>query len=348
MKRTCFLFLLFALLMSGCRFRGTKDPVDASHAFPDGQISLGGVIAEQLSDFNRPDSSRIYRVSLVAGKIKQLQDQSEELKENDESAVLESFYRDWQDTKEKIRDHFEYLSEDDLKAWVSLNDSLLKYSGEVRFADELEKMIYSAPVPEVISEEMIKSFCYSRLYDRIYVNVYGSSAVEYEHTTGGRVRIFQDTKYPYDGRIKIKVELQDTRYLDLFIRIPQWSDQASVRVKGVMYNVVPGEYAEVARRWENGDEVDIVLGMRPEVVRRYSTGLAFIYGPLFLSYVPGKGDTLTFKGSDPTGHLQLVSPPGEMPTFTFSGIPQEPLVLQPFFAEQEEPGTRTAWIRTSH
>lgn len=340
-------FSLLSFMMSACNDHGAKDPVNTSYAFPEVQISLGGVIAEQLAGLYPGNSVRFAKPSILSEKVVRLQKQAEELKKNKESVKTESFDHTWREVKKEVTNSFEELSDKDITAWVVLNDSLLKYSGNQGFAEELEKMVYNAPVPEVITEKMIKSFCYTRLYDRIYVNIFGSSSVEYEHTTGGRVRIFQDTKYPFENRIVLKVELQETRYLDLFIHIPQWSKLSSVMVKGVRYNAVAGDYAEVARKWKNGDQVEIVLGFRPEVIRDDSGSIAFSYGPLILSYLPADKKKMLVPDTDPVKYLQFVSTAGKMPTFTFDGIPNETLVLQPFFTGTQDSMPRTAWIKTT-
>lgn len=269
MKRFSFFSLSLLLLQIACR--STVDPGNVSYAFREEEVTLGGVIAEQLSGLNATDSSRFESESLFAVTIKELQKQTEELKKDHESVKTGSFDNSWEKVQKGITANFDKLSDADLKSWVTLNDSLLKYSGEQRFADELEKMVYQVPIPEIITEKMIKSFYYTRLYDRIYVNILGSSEVEYEHTTGGKVRVIQNTRYPYDGRITIQVATQDTRYLDLFIRIPEWAKQSSVTLRGVMYNTTPGNYTEIARKWKNGETVEIVLGVRPEVIRDDST-----------------------------------------------------------------------------
>ncbi|MGV8096858.1 MAG: hypothetical protein AB2L24_33800 [Mangrovibacterium sp.] len=346
MRRFSFLFLaLLPFLIITCK--GTDDPDNTSYAFPEAQISLGGVVADQLTGLYKDDSSRLDRKPLFSGKITELQKQAGELKKNKESVNTDSFSNAWNDVKKGIIAHIGMLADEDIVNWMSLNDSLLKYSGEQRFAEELEKMVYNAPVPEVISEKMIKSFCYTRLYDRIYVNLLGSSEVEYEHTTGGKIRIIQDTKYPFDGRIAIKVEMQDTRYLDLFIRIPEWSEQNSVIHKGVRYNTVPGNYTEIARKWKSGDTVEIVLGFRPKVIRNDSEKIAFTFGPMVLNYMVETEKNMIFQQADPIQYLKLVSPSGKMPTFTFDGIPNETLVFQPFFAKHDPSLKRTAWIKTT-
>lgn len=345
MKRFSFLFLFLFSSLIACR--STVDPDNISYAFQEAQVSLGGVVAEQLAGLNSTDSSFLGRESLFAERIKELQKKAGELKKDHKPVKNESFDYAWREVQEGITANFDQLSDTDVKDWISLNDSLLKYSGEQRFADELEKMVYNIPIPEVITEKMIKSFCYTRLYDRVYINILGSSDVEYEHTTGGEVRIIQDTKYPFDGQITIQVATQDTRYLDLFIRIPEWAEQSSVTLRGVRYNTIPGNYTEIARKWKNGDMVEIVLGFRPDVMRNDSAAIAFTFGPMFLGYLAEPGKTVVFRDADPIKYLKLVSPAEEMPTFTFSGIPGETLVLQPFFAKQDPSVKRKAWIKTT-
>jgi hypothetical protein len=346
MRRFSFLFLaLLSFLIIACR--GTDDPDNTSYVFPEAQISLGGVVADQLTGLYKDNSSCLDRKSLFSGKITELQKQAGELKKNKESVNTDSFYVAWNDVKKGIMAHTGMVADEDITKWVSLNDSLLKYSGEQRFAEELEKMVYNTPIPEVISEKMIKSFCYTRLYDRIYVNLLGSSAVEYEHTTGGKIRIIQDTKYPFDGRITLKMEMQDTRYLDLFIRIPEWSEQNAVTLKGVRYNTVPGNYTEIARKWKSGDTVEITLGFHPEVIRNDSADIAFTFGPMVLNYVVEPEKNMIFQEADPIQYLKLVSSEGEMPTFTFNGIPNETLVFQPFFAKRDPSLERAAWLKTT-
>ncbi len=345
MKLFSFLFLSLFSLLIACR--SAVDPGNVSYAFREEEVTLGGVFTEQPASLNAVGSSRLDRESLFAERIKELQKQVVELKRDHESVKSESFDNKWNEIQKGTIVNFDKLSDADVKNWVILNDSLLKYSGEQRFAEELEKMAYNVPIPEVITEKMIKSFCYTRLYDRIYVNILGSSEVEYEHTTGGKVRVIQHTKYPFDGRITIQVATQDTRYLDLFIRIPKWAEQSSVTLRGVMYNTIPGNYTEIARKWKNGETVEIVLGFRPDVIRNDSTAMAFTFGPMFLSYLAEPGKSMVFRDTDPIKYLKLVSPTDEMPTFTFSGIPNETLVLQPFFARQDPPLQRKAWIKTT-
>jgi len=345
MNRNVKLLFLFALIaFSACRYRTAPDLGGTSNSVADSEISLGGVLAEKLNGFTPIDTAVQGSQPIAIEGILNLQDRVTAMVQNQEPAISDSLLAEWKSMAEEADLSFEHFSGVDLKNWVALNDSLLKYTGLVCFADELEKVFYNSQSPDVVTDEAIKSVCYTRRYDRIYVNVYNNSTLSFKHTTGGNIRLIQDTNYPDDGEITFRVETDDSRYMDLYLRIPEWAEIASVTVLGVKYPAHPGEYTEVAKKWKNGDEVKVVLGLKPEVIRNEVGQFAFEYGPLFMTYEQDSTLTGNPKGGDPLQYLQFVSPAGKMPTFTFSGYPDHTLVLQPFYAESTG-SRRTAWIR---
>ena len=345
MKKAFILLLTFTAF--ACHYRATEEPVNTAGLIPSEEISIGGILAELKDSISTPTEETTDQISSSSQQINQLMIEVEEIKKSRKPLDQNGFLDRWKDIDDIILLNPEQLTSIVVDDWIALNDSLLKYTEDVRFADALERMVYNMPEQCQLSENQLKSFCYTRLYDRIFINLYGSSALQYEHTTGGSVRLVQDTRYPFDGKINIKVELQDTRYLDMYVRIPEWANMASVRVKGVKYNVVPGQFTEIAKKWKNGDEIEIIIGLRPIVVERKGDPKAFAltYGSLFLSYLKSGNDTFAFEGDDPIRYLQFVSPPGKMPTFTFSGIRDTTLVLQPLFAEKPNGAKRNSWIR---
>lgn len=339
-------FLYIVMTLSSCRFRTAPELAGTSDAIMPNQVTLGGVLAEKLNGFIPTDTSGSERQPIAIEGILALQEKALALAKKTEPGLSDSLLTEWKAMQKEINLNFERLSDIDLQKWIELNDSLLKYSGQVCFADELEKVFYNTRYPGVLTEKALKSVCYTRRYDRIYLNVYGNSAVNFEHTTGGMVRLIQDTEYPYDGSIRLKVEMEDTRYMDLYIRIPEWAEYSSVTVRGVRYPVHAGEYTEVARKWENGDEAEIVLGLNPVVLRNELKQFAFSYGPLFLSYPADSTLAPSQHPANPAQDLTLVSPAGKMTTFTYSGIPDHTLVLQPFYAETDSvPVARTVWLK---
>ena len=142
--------------------------------------------------------------------------------------------------------------------WAQLNIDLVKLSGEVRFGDALEVLLYGTK-EFVFPEKMLKSVIYTHVFDQIYVNIIGSSSMEYQHTTGGTVKLIQETSYPKGNEMILKCETSDIRYMDVFIRIPSWAVNPTVSYGIVKYVAHPGQYTEIAKKWEKGDEIRVVL-----------------------------------------------------------------------------------------
>jgi DUF1680 family protein len=47
--------------------------------------------------------------------------------------------------------------------------------------------------------------------------------------------------------------------MDVFIRIPSWAVNPTVTHGNVKYVAHPGEYCEVYRKWNNGDQIKVEL-----------------------------------------------------------------------------------------
>lgn len=142
--------------------------------------------------------------------------------------------------------------------WAQLNVNLVKLSGEVRFSDALEVLLYGTN-GFVFPEKMLKSVIYTHVFDQIYINIICPSSMEYQHTTGGTVKLIQETNYPKGNEMILKCEVNDLRYMDVFIRIPSWAVNPTVSYGIVKYVARAGEYSVISKKWEKGDEVRVVL-----------------------------------------------------------------------------------------
>ena len=144
------------------------------------------------------------------------------------------------------------------REWANINIRLLKLSGEVRFADVLEKMIYESKVP-ILTEKMIQSIIFTRVDDQVFVNLIGPSEMNYQHTTGGNIKIIQKTDFPANQEMTILIECDDKRFMAIYIRIPEWAVNPTVNHGNVKYVPYPGQFCEVSRMWNNGDEIKVTL-----------------------------------------------------------------------------------------
>jgi uncharacterized protein len=73
-------------------------------------------------------------------------------------------------------------------------------------------------------------YAYAKSADTIWVNLYGASELETELPGLGKVQLAQETEYPWNGRIRIKILSAPEKEFALKLRIPGWAkDAASAR-----------------------------------------------------------------------------------------------------------------------
>jgi hypothetical protein len=125
----------------------------------------------------------------------------------------------------------------------------------------------------------VPGYVYARQGDALYVNLFVASTADVEMEGGRKVNLVQDTRYPWDGVVRITVTPAKPGPLKLLVRIPGWArgeavpsdlyrfadasdDKATVRVNGqpVPLNVEKG-YARIERSWKSGDVVELRLPM---------------------------------------------------------------------------------------
>ena len=125
---------------------------------------------------------------------------------------------------------------------------------------------------------MIPGFAYAVRDDDVYVNLFLGSDATVE-TAGNRVRLVQQTRYPWEGDVTITVEPDREEQFAVLLRIPGWASNRPV--PSDLYSVVrevplgvslkvngqaaPLEmahgFARVERRWKPGDTIELTLPM---------------------------------------------------------------------------------------
>lgn len=122
----------------------------------------------------------------------------------------------------------------------------------------------------------------------IALNYYGPSTFEVKLSSGSYVRLVQETDYPLGGSVLLRTELDRRERFCLLLRVPGWSTQMRVALKGEEMDAVePGSYLALERRWENGDVIQLSFDMslRLWVGEREAEGKASVYrGPILLAY----------------------------------------------------------------
>jgi DUF1680 family protein len=171
----------------------------------------------------------------------------------------------------------------------------------------------------------------------LYVNLYTPSKVRWS-ANGVPVRLSQETSYPDDGEIELRVRVPHPVEFSLHLRIPGWLEtEAKIAINGKSANVAApgGTFATIARRWQDGDAVQLSLPLsfRAEPVDdRHPERVALMQGPRMMVAVAPAADLhetpLTLPGRpEPVPHTAS--------TFTLNG-PGAAFRTVPFYEVRDE------------
>ena len=125
----------------------------------------------------------------------------------------------------------------------------------------------------------VPGYVYARQGDTIFVNLFAAGTADIETESGRTVTLVQDTRYPWDGVVRITVTPDRTRTFTIKARIPGWARNEAVpsdlyrfadRIDAAVTVAVNGEkmpvaeehgYATIARTWKAGDVITLTLPM---------------------------------------------------------------------------------------
>jgi hypothetical protein len=104
---------------------------------------------------------------------------------------------------------------------------------------------------------------------------------------GTEVTIVEETNYPFEEQVRMRIHTPEDVDFPLYIRIPAWTKNARLLLNNrpVKAKLTPGSYARISRVWKEGDALTIhfpmELSVRQWVVNQNS--ISVNYGPLTFS-----------------------------------------------------------------
>jgi DUF1680 family protein len=149
----------------------------------------------------------------------------------------------------------------------------------------------------------IPGLIYAANKDSLYINLFITNSAEVS-IDGEQIEIDQQSNYPWNGQVNISINPERTKKFTLKIRIPGWAQNEAV--PGDLYSYLNNEqvkillnvngkaeslklnkgYAEISRKWNEGDKVELNLPMSihkviaNEQVKDDSNKVAFEHGPM--------------------------------------------------------------------
>ncbi|MEL1239990.1 aceric acid hydrolase [Flavobacterium flavipallidum] len=109
----------------------------------------------------------------------------------------------------------------------------------------------------------VSNYAYSLAKEGLYVNLYGSSNLNTTTEGGANLQLRQQTNYPWDGAITINIDKAPKENYALFLRIPGWSQGATILVNNqkIEGTIVSGSYFKIDRKWKKGDVISLNIPM---------------------------------------------------------------------------------------
>ncbi len=163
---------------------------------------------------------------------------------------------------------------------VSLNGTNFFYTNPLRVTDPLPVELrwprtrvpflssFCCPPNLVRTIAESSDYAYGTSKNTIWVNLYGSSTLDTKLNNGEKIKLEQETDYPWNGRVRIKILECGKKEFSLKLRIPGWAQGANVRVNNGVADCSPEpqSYLEIRHPWRSGDFVDVNLPMPVRLV----------------------------------------------------------------------------------
>ncbi|MBO4463459.1 MAG: glycoside hydrolase family 127 protein [Prevotella sp.] len=165
---------------------------------------------------------------------------------------------------------------------ISIDGEKYFYTNPLRLSDELpyklrwpkerKKLIscFCCPPNTLRTLCQAQDYLYSIAPARIYINMYGASRLQTKVEGIGDITLTQETEYPWDGSIALRIEQLKVRRgtaFDLALRIPSWTSEPIVLVNGERVDLLQEKgYFIIHRVWKKGDVVMLELSMKTSIV----------------------------------------------------------------------------------
>ena len=137
-------------------------------------------------------------------------------------------------------------------------------------------------------------FIYAHQKDTLYVNLFIPSQLTWKEKG---VTLTQETRFPDDGKVTLRIDKAPKKGITLKIRQPQWtghSKEYNVKINGKNEASIVEEnsnYLTLHRKWKKGDVITFNLPMKVslEQIPDKKDYYAFLYGPIVLAASTGTG-----------------------------------------------------------
>jgi hypothetical protein len=134
---------------------------------------------------------------------------------------------------------------------------------------------------------------------------YGPSVVKAKVGRGIDITIKEETNYPFNGEIRMKIHTPSKIKFPLYLRIPGWAETVKINYLDKSVEGKGGETVRLEERWRDGDIIILNIPLKLRYETRYNNSISILRGPLYFAlriekeYKKAKlnYDNFSYKGS---------------------------------------------------
>ena len=115
-------------------------------------------------------------------------------------------------------------------------------------------------------------WAYNLSENGIAVVLFGGNKLDTIMLDGSKLKLSQDTEYPWKGIVKITVDECKDSAFEIKVRIPKWAvgSTLSINGKNVGVELIPGTFAEITRQWRTGDTIVLDMPMKITLIEGHN------------------------------------------------------------------------------
>ncbi|MEM7368091.1 MAG: beta-L-arabinofuranosidase domain-containing protein [Bacteroidota bacterium] len=137
---------------------------------------------------------------------------------------------------------------------------------------------------------------------------YAPSSVTAKVADGVEVRLEEDTQYPFEDTIRLKISTAQSVDFPLHLRIPAWCEEATLLLNGKLLREEEGnQLIQVKREWKDGDVLTLIFPSKITVNRWVDYSVALEKGPLVYA-LKLEGERKLVRNEDHYGDYYSVMP----------------------------------------